>query len=163
MHTKSLIRCTCSLLFPDINSVVTDNSVGEPNANCEAMIVNEETGNEITSRGPDARGELWCRGENVMKGCVRGSLIPFIDLSLARFLVLTGIKFPDIGATLKPQPKRSRMTAGLKLGTLRMSLRLGNLSLSTASRSSSKSKGIKSPPPSLRLYCSGIQLSLMPQ
>lgn len=32
------------------------------------MIVDEETSKEITARGPDNRGELWCRAPNVMKG-----------------------------------------------------------------------------------------------
>lgn len=32
------------------------------------MIVDENTNEEITVRGPDARGELWCRAPNVMKG-----------------------------------------------------------------------------------------------
>lgn len=68
MWTDWCSRCTCSLLYPDINEEITTNTVGEPNANCEAMIVNEITGEEITARGPEARGELWCRGENVMKG-----------------------------------------------------------------------------------------------
>ncbi|KEF59508.1 4-coumarate-CoA ligase [Exophiala aquamarina CBS 119918] len=63
-----MTECTCSLLYPDINEEVNTNTVGEPNANCEAMIVDEGTGKEITARGPEARGELWCRGENVMKG-----------------------------------------------------------------------------------------------
>ncbi|KAK6387027.1 hypothetical protein LTS17_000292 [Exophiala oligosperma] len=63
-----MTECTCSLLYPDINEEITTNTVGEPNANCEAMIVNEITGEEITARGPGAKGELWCRGENVMKG-----------------------------------------------------------------------------------------------
>ncbi|KIW13031.1 hypothetical protein PV08_08218 [Exophiala spinifera] len=49
--------------------------VGEPNANCEAMIMRIETdaqGNEsfseVTARGPEHTGELWVRGPNVMKG-----------------------------------------------------------------------------------------------
>lgn len=44
------------------------NSVGELNANCEAMIMNEEGTQEITARGPAAVGELWCRAPNIMKG-----------------------------------------------------------------------------------------------
>jgi long-subunit acyl-CoA synthetase (AMP-forming) len=52
----------------DINQFADTNAVGEPNANCEAMIVDENTNEEITARGPDARGELWCRAPNVMKG-----------------------------------------------------------------------------------------------
>lgn len=52
----------------DPNRRSDDNSVGEPNPNCETMIVDEETNEEITARGPSARGELWARGPNVMKG-----------------------------------------------------------------------------------------------
>ncbi|KIV97719.1 hypothetical protein PV10_01432 [Exophiala mesophila] len=63
-----MTETTCSLLFPYINGVVNDNSVGEPLAGTEAMIVDEHTGKEITARGPEARGELWCRGLNIMKG-----------------------------------------------------------------------------------------------
>ena len=43
-------------------------AVGEPNANCEAKVMTEDGTAEITERGPDARGELWVRGPNVMKG-----------------------------------------------------------------------------------------------
>lgn len=43
-------------------------AVGEPNANCEAKIMTEDGLTEITERGDSARGELWCRGPNVMKG-----------------------------------------------------------------------------------------------
>lgn len=46
----------------------TSAAVGEPNANCTAMIVSEDGGQEIASRGPRHVGELWCRGPNVMKG-----------------------------------------------------------------------------------------------
>lgn len=42
--------------------------MGELNANCEAMIMAEDGSREITSRGPGARGELWVRGPNIMKG-----------------------------------------------------------------------------------------------
>ncbi|ETN43896.1 uncharacterized protein HMPREF1541_11027 [Cyphellophora europaea CBS 101466] len=63
-----MTECTCSLLGWDINQFAGTNAVGEPNANCEAMIVDENTNEEITARGPDARGELWCRGANIMKG-----------------------------------------------------------------------------------------------
>lgn len=50
-------------------------AVGEPNANCEAKIMavhedseGQQSFSEITERGPEHRGELWCRGPNVMKG-----------------------------------------------------------------------------------------------
>lgn len=42
--------------------------MGELNANCEAMIMAEDGSREITARGPDARGELWVRAPNIMKG-----------------------------------------------------------------------------------------------
>lgn len=63
-----MTECTCSLLGWDPSRHSDSNSVGEPNANCEAMIVDEETNQEITARGPDARGELWAKAPNVMKG-----------------------------------------------------------------------------------------------
>lgn len=44
------------------------NAVGELNANCEGMIVAEDGSGEITARGPEARGELWVRAPNIMKG-----------------------------------------------------------------------------------------------
>jgi 4-coumarate--CoA ligase len=47
--------------------VATSGAVGELNANCEAMIVADD-GSEVTARGPDARGEIWVRAPNVMKG-----------------------------------------------------------------------------------------------
>ena len=42
--------------------------MGELNANCEAMVMAEDGSTEITARGPDARGELWVRAPNIMKG-----------------------------------------------------------------------------------------------
>lgn len=51
----------------DPNQKATSNAVGELNANCEAMIISEDDKSEITTRGPDSRGELWVRGPNVMK------------------------------------------------------------------------------------------------
>jgi len=62
------IRCTCSLLGWEVTDFCDSNAVGEPNANCEAKIMSEDGQQEITERGPQARGELWCRGPNVMKG-----------------------------------------------------------------------------------------------
>jgi 4-coumarate--CoA ligase len=61
-------RATCSVLGWDPNEKPTSNSVGELNANCEAMIMSEDGVSEITARGPNARGELWIRAPNVMKG-----------------------------------------------------------------------------------------------
>lgn len=46
----------------------TSAAVGEPNANCSAKIMSEEGDREITSRGPQHVGELWCSGPNIMKG-----------------------------------------------------------------------------------------------
>lgn len=61
-------RATCSVLGWDVNETSTSNSVGELNPNCEAMIMSVDGTSEITTRGPTARGELWIRGPNVMKG-----------------------------------------------------------------------------------------------
>ncbi|KIW42891.1 uncharacterized protein PV06_06395 [Exophiala oligosperma] len=63
-----MTECTCSLLGWDVMATSTSAAVGEPNANCTAMIVSEDGGQEIASRGPRHVGELWCRGPNVMKG-----------------------------------------------------------------------------------------------
>ncbi|KAK5189209.1 hypothetical protein LTR92_010841 [Exophiala xenobiotica] len=52
----------------DINKKSFSAAVGEPNANCEAKIMSEDGTHEITGRGPENVGELWCRGPNVMKG-----------------------------------------------------------------------------------------------
>jgi long-subunit acyl-CoA synthetase (AMP-forming) len=41
-------------------------SVGELNANCEAKIMAEDGETEIMDR--NKRGELWVRGQNIMKG-----------------------------------------------------------------------------------------------
>lgn len=61
-------RATCSVLGWDATEKSTSNSVGELNPNCEAMIMSDDGISEITARGPDARGELWIRAPNVMKG-----------------------------------------------------------------------------------------------
>ncbi|KAK5949814.1 hypothetical protein OHC33_009203 [Knufia fluminis] len=70
-----MTEVTCSLLGWDPTKYSASFAVGEPNANCEAKVMRvdeDEKGNqtftEITERGPDQRGELWCRGPNVMKG-----------------------------------------------------------------------------------------------
>lgn len=64
----TVTRATCSVLGWNPTETSTSNSVGELNANCEAMIMSEDGISENTARGPDARGELWVRGPNVMKG-----------------------------------------------------------------------------------------------
>jgi 4-coumarate--CoA ligase len=61
-------RATCSVIGWDPNEKATSNAVGELNPNCEAMIMSDDGRTEITARGPDARGELWVRAPNVMKG-----------------------------------------------------------------------------------------------
>ena len=61
-------RTTFAALGWDSRDVSLSSSVGELNANCEAMIMAEDGSTEVTARGPDARGELWVRGPNIMKG-----------------------------------------------------------------------------------------------
>lgn len=58
-----------------MNKLSNSFGVGEPNANCEAKIMaitedskGNQTFTEVTERGPEHRGELWCRGPNIMKG-----------------------------------------------------------------------------------------------
>ncbi|KIW28763.1 uncharacterized protein PV07_04637 [Cladophialophora immunda] len=63
-----MTECTCSFLGWDPRQISLTNSVGQLNANCEAKIMTEDGTSEITTRGPSAVGELWCRGPNVMKG-----------------------------------------------------------------------------------------------
>ena len=77
MNTTRLTkdRVTCSLLGWDPTKHSDSFGVGEPNANCEAKVmevIEDSQGNqsfkEMTKRGTDHRGELWCRGPNIMKG-----------------------------------------------------------------------------------------------
>ena len=49
----------------DPNQTAETGSIGELNANCEAMIVDENGTDEV---GQGDRGEFWVRGPNVMKG-----------------------------------------------------------------------------------------------
>lgn len=59
------VRTTCSLLGWDPTTKTHPASVGELNANCEAKIMAD---NDRTELGPNQRGELWVRGQNIMKG-----------------------------------------------------------------------------------------------
>ncbi|OAP57905.1 hypothetical protein AYL99_08643 [Fonsecaea erecta] len=63
-----MTECTCSILGWAPREISLTNSVGQLTANCEAKIMTEDGASEITSRGPSAVGELWCRGPNIMKG-----------------------------------------------------------------------------------------------
>lgn len=95
-------RTTCSLLGWDINEFAGTQAVGEPNANCEAMVVDENTNEEITARGPDARGELWCRGPNIMRG-----------YDLTTTIVLDSLLIgTDTGTTKRPRTRHSLPTVG---------------------------------------------------
>lgn len=75
MVQLTVLRVTCSLLGWDPTKYSASFGVGEPNANCEAKLVEikedskgNQTFREITERGPEHRGELWVRGPNIMVG-----------------------------------------------------------------------------------------------
>ncbi|PYH48412.1 acyl--CoA ligase [Aspergillus saccharolyticus JOP 1030-1] len=59
-----MTETTCSLLGWDPRIKPDPTSVGELNANCEAKIMAEDDRTEL---GPNQRGELWVRGQNIMK------------------------------------------------------------------------------------------------
>ncbi|KAJ5167021.1 uncharacterized protein N7482_005802 [Penicillium canariense] len=61
-----MTETTCSLLGWDPTKTSLSASVGEPNANCEAKIMAEDGVTELLER--NQRGELWVRGQNIMKG-----------------------------------------------------------------------------------------------
>ncbi|KAJ5224831.1 uncharacterized protein N7469_008334 [Penicillium citrinum] len=61
-----MTEATCSMLGWDPREKSNSASVGEPNANCEAKIMAEDGVTELHER--NQRGELWVRGQNVMKG-----------------------------------------------------------------------------------------------
>ena len=60
-----ICRTTCSLLGWNPTEKNNSASVGELNANCEAKIIGDDGTTEL---GRNQRGELWVRGQNVMKG-----------------------------------------------------------------------------------------------
>ncbi|PKY08679.1 putative AMP-binding enzyme [Aspergillus campestris IBT 28561] len=60
-----MTELTCSFLFWIPGKHYPRSSVGEPLANCEAKIMNEDGTAEL---GTNERGELWARGPNVMRG-----------------------------------------------------------------------------------------------
>ncbi|RAH65123.1 acyl--CoA ligase [Aspergillus aculeatinus CBS 121060] len=60
-----MTETTCSLLGWDPTTKTHPASVGELNANCEAKIMADDDRTEL---GPNQRGELWVRGQNIMKG-----------------------------------------------------------------------------------------------
>ncbi|KAJ5806640.1 uncharacterized protein N7503_004242 [Penicillium pulvis] len=60
-----MTEATCSVLGWNPTETSDSASVGEPNANCEAKIMADEN-TEIMAR--NQRGELWVRGQNIMKG-----------------------------------------------------------------------------------------------
>lgn len=63
--TVLIARLTCSFLFWIPGKHYPRSSVGEPLANCEVKIMNEDGTAEL---GINQRGELWARGPNVMRG-----------------------------------------------------------------------------------------------
>lgn len=58
-------RTTCSILGWNPTEKSYSASVGELNANCEAKIMADDGTTELSR---NQRGELWVRGQNVMKG-----------------------------------------------------------------------------------------------
>ncbi|KAL4943565.1 hypothetical protein BDV06DRAFT_234546 [Aspergillus oleicola] len=60
-----MTETTCSIMGWDPNEKSFSASVGELNANCEAKIMAEDG---VTELERNQRGELWVRGQNVMKG-----------------------------------------------------------------------------------------------
>ncbi|KAL4806700.1 hypothetical protein BDV18DRAFT_152118 [Aspergillus unguis] len=60
-----MTEATCSILGSNPADKNITGSVGELNANCEAKIMAEDG---ITELGKNQRGELWVRGQNIMKG-----------------------------------------------------------------------------------------------
>ncbi|KAL2869275.1 acyl--CoA ligase [Aspergillus lucknowensis] len=60
-----MTETTCSILGWNPSEKSYSASVGELNANCEAKIMAEDG---VTELGRDQRGELWVRGQNIMKG-----------------------------------------------------------------------------------------------
>ncbi|KAB8252959.1 hypothetical protein BDV35DRAFT_375417 [Aspergillus flavus] len=70
VHLKMLMnvchRTTCSMVNWDPREKGFSAAVGELNANCEAKIMAEDGVTELLER--NQRGELWLRGQNVMKG-----------------------------------------------------------------------------------------------
>jgi 4-coumarate--CoA ligase len=60
-----MTETTCSALGWDPNLHSDSFGVGEPNANCEARVMNADGTGEVAQ---GERGELWVRGPNIMKG-----------------------------------------------------------------------------------------------
>lgn len=60
-----MTETTCSALGWDPNAHSDSFGVGGLNANCEALIMSDDNKTEVA---PEAAGELWVRGPNIMKG-----------------------------------------------------------------------------------------------
>ncbi|KKK20729.1 4-coumarate-CoA ligase [Aspergillus rambellii] len=63
-------RTTCSIMGWVPTEKSYSASVGELHANCEAKIMDDDGTTEL---GPNQRGELWVRGQNIMKGYWRNT------------------------------------------------------------------------------------------
>lgn len=87
-----ITRTTCSILGWDPKEQSFSASVGELNANCEAKIMADDG---VTELGRNERGELWVRGQNVMKGYWRKPDATKETLTADRWLKTGDIAYVD--------------------------------------------------------------------
>ncbi|KAK2764327.1 hypothetical protein FQN54_009019 [Arachnomyces sp. PD_36] len=87
-----MTETTCSILGWGPNEKSFSFSVGELNANCEAKIMAEDGKTEL---GRNARGELWVRAPNIMKGYWRNPRATRETLTKDRWLKTGDICYVD--------------------------------------------------------------------